>query len=112
MSSKIDQLEELARIDPEDESVWFLLGQECVKAKNFERAIEAFTKATSIRPQYTAAFKQLGDASRLAGKTDQAVAAYRQGIETAAKTRDLQTAKECAVFLKKLGADVPDIENL
>ena len=112
MTDKIAQLEELCKLDPSDETAWFLLGKEFLKVKNFAQAINAFETAILVKPEYTAAYRQLGDAFRLAELREGAIDAYRRGIEVAAQTRDLQTAKECAVFLKKLGETPPDISSL
>jgi hypothetical protein len=46
-----------------------------------------------------------------AGLTAEAAAIYRQGIQTAQTTGDLQTAREMRVFLKRLTGEVLTAEE-
>ena len=59
-------------------------------------------KALAHDPKYSAAWKRLGKALTDTGRTDEAIAAYEQGIRAAEEKGDVQAAKEMRVFLKRL----------
>jgi predicted RNA polymerase sigma factor len=52
--------------------------------------------------RYTIAHRGLGRALERAGRREEARAAYRKGLEVAARAGDLQTKKEIEVFLRRL----------
>jgi Tfp pilus assembly protein PilF len=78
------------------------LGGEYLKLKLFDKAIEHLRKALQHDMKYSAAWKLLGQALTEAGNTDAAIRAYEDGIRIARENGDKQTAKEMAVFLKRL----------
>lgn len=78
------------------------LGGEYLKRKQFDKAIEHLRKALQHDPKYSAAWKLLGQALTEAGDTDAAIRTYEDGIRIAEENGDKQTAKEMAVFLKRL----------
>ena len=108
-TEKINQLLELINDDPDDTTTRFMLAREFIKAKQYPQATEQLQHLINLDPHYTAAYRQLGDAWRLQNKNQQAIQTYYKGIQIAKKTRDLQTAKECRAFLKKLGEHPPEI---
>ena len=56
-----------------------------------------------LKPDYSAAHRGLGRALERAGRREETRAAYRKGLEEAARrTGDLQTKKEIEVFLRRL----------
>ena len=78
------------------------LGGEYLKLKQFDKAIEHLRKALQHDLKYSAAWKLLGEALTEAGDTDAAIRVYEDGIRIAEENGDKQTAKEMAVFLKRL----------
>ena len=78
------------------------LGGEYLKLKQFDKAIEHLRKALQHDLTYSAAWKLLGEALTEAGDTDAAIRVYEDGIRIAQENGDKQTAKEMAVFLKRL----------
>jgi Tfp pilus assembly protein PilF len=78
------------------------LGGEYLKLKQFDKAIEHLRQALQHDPKYSAAWKLLGQALTEAGNTDAAIRVYEDGIRIAEENGDKQTAKEMAVFLKRL----------
>jgi len=100
---KIKRLRDLAESEPDDSLTQFLLGRELMEVKEFEEATQAFEKSVQLNPQYTAAYRYLGDSHRLAGNLARAREIYEAGITVAQATGDLQAGKEMQVFLKKLG---------
>ena len=108
--SRIKELRKLLELDPDDALGHFMLGREYLKENLFEEAIPAFRRVLEINPDYTAAWRQLGAAYEKAGDRQEAVQAYLQGIEVARRTRDLQSGKECAAFLRRLGETPPSLD--
>lgn len=100
---KIDQLRHLALQDPTDHLTWYMLGRELIADAQHGEAAKALERCCSLKPDYTAAYRQWGDALRKAERPAEAAEVYRKGIEVAEKTGDLQAGKEMRVFLEKLG---------
>ena len=82
----------------------FSLGNEYLKAGDAARAAEHLQRAVALDAGYTAAWKLLGKALAAAGRADDALAAYRDGIEVARRKGDKQAEKEMTVFARRLGA--------
>ncbi len=55
-----------------------------------------------LDPRYTAAWKIYGKALAAAGRSDDALAAYRQGISVADAKGDKQAGKEMRVFARRI----------
>ena len=81
----------------------FSLGNEYLKIGNAELAVEHLARAVGFDPRYTAAWKLYGKALELAGRDDDALAAFRDGIAVAAARGDKQAEKEMQVFARRLG---------
>ena len=97
-----DNLEAMLARGQDNALVRYGLGSEHLKAKHYAEAVEHLQKAVEHDPQYSAAWKLLGQALTEAKRLDEAVAAYEQGIEAAEEKGDKQAAKEMGVFLKRL----------
>lgn len=80
----------------------FSLGSEYLKCAELEPAIAHLNAAVEKDPGYSAAWKLLGNALAYHGRTDEALAAYRKGIEVAEGKGDRQAAKEMTVFSRRL----------
>jgi Tfp pilus assembly protein PilF len=80
----------------------FSLGSEYLKAGDAARAAEHLARAVALDPKYTAAWKLYGKALAAAGRADEALAAYREGIAVAAARGDRQAEKEMRVFARRL----------
>jgi len=80
----------------------FSLGSEYLKCAEFEPAIAHLNAAIEKDPGYSAAWKLLGNALAESGRVDEALAAYRKGVEVAVGKGDLQAAKEMTVFARRL----------
>ncbi|HLC40853.1 MAG TPA: tetratricopeptide repeat protein [Methylomirabilota bacterium] len=102
MNEKIIQFREVAELFPDDPTTRFGLASAYLEHGEFEAAAREFQEVTRLKPDYTAGYRGLGRALEKAGRVDEAKTAYRQGIETGEKTRDLQTVKEMQVFLRRL----------
>jgi len=100
---KLEQLKELAQLDPADPVVHYGLGCEHLRFKEYEEAAACFRRTLELKPDYSAAHRDLGKALEKLGQTEPAIAAYRTGKEIACRKGDLQTEREIDVFLKRLG---------
>jgi predicted Zn-dependent protease len=80
----------------------YSLGNEYLKASAHDKAIEHLRKAVALDPKYSAAWKLLGHACADAGRNDEAIKAYEEGIRVAELKGDIQAAREMTVFLKRL----------
>ncbi|MDH3670091.1 MAG: tetratricopeptide repeat protein [Gammaproteobacteria bacterium] len=98
----IDNLEAMLRRGQDNALVRYGLGNEYLKLKQFDRAVEHLEKAVQFDHGYSAAWKSLGKALASAGKNREAIEAYETGIEIAEKKGDVQAVKEMRVFLKRL----------
>jgi tetratricopeptide (TPR) repeat protein len=102
---RIDLLRQLADSEPNDATTWFLLGRELLAAGRAAEAVAALEGAVRADPDYTAAYRQLGNALEATGRLDDAAGAYRAGAAVAARTQDLQAGKEMQAFLRRLARD-------
>lgn len=100
--SRLEQFRELAELDPDDPVVHYGLGVECVKQKLYGEAIKALRRAIELKPDYSAAYRELGRALEGTGELQEASAVYRKGKEVAVEKGDIQTGKEIDVFLRRL----------
>jgi Flp pilus assembly protein TadD len=80
----------------------FSLGNEHLKAGNATAAVEHLKRAVALDVNYTAAWKLLGRALLDDARPQEALAAYRQGIEVADRKGDKQAGKEMRVFAKRI----------
>jgi predicted Zn-dependent protease len=80
----------------------FSLGSEYLKCADFQAAAAHLGAAVEKDPDYSAAWKLLGNALAKGGRNVEALASYRKGIETAEKKGDKQAAKEMTVFARRL----------
>jgi len=98
----IDRLEKLLGTPRDGALLRFSLGLEYFKIQNPERAIEYLRQAVAKDSGYSAAWRALGKALESAGRADEALAAYRDGIAAAQAKGDKQAEKEMTVFARRL----------
>lgn len=80
----------------------FSLGNECLKTGDAAAACVHLQRAVEHDPGYSAAWKLLGRALTEESRLDDALAAYRRGIEVAEAKGDKQAAKEMQVFARRI----------
>jgi Tfp pilus assembly protein PilF len=98
----ISTLEKLLGTPRDGALLRYSLGVEHAKAGNAERAAGYFRDALQRDPLYSAAWKLLGKALKDLSRDEEALEAYRQGIEAAKKKGDRQAEKEMTVFARRL----------
>jgi Tfp pilus assembly protein PilF len=80
----------------------FSLGAEYLKSGEGREAAAHLRAAVAHDREYSAAWKLLGRALETLGENDEALAAYRTGIEVAERKGDKQAAKEMMVFARRI----------
>ena len=80
----------------------FGLGFEYLRAGDAGAAIPHLQQAVAFDPTYSAAWKMLGKALAEAGRDQEGLSAYRDGIAAAEKKGDKQAMKEMQVFARRL----------
>jgi Flp pilus assembly protein TadD len=100
--SPLENFEKLLAAGKDSALLRFSLGNEHLKAGAVEPAVEHLARAVALDPDFTAAWKLYGKALAAAGREGDALAAYRIGIEVAAKRGDKQAEKEMRVFARRL----------
>ena len=98
-----ESLEKLIGTPRDGALLRYSLGLEYAKAGAADRAIEQLREAVKRDPLYSAAWKALGKLLAEAARNDEALEAYRQGIEAARQRGDRQAEKEMTVFARRLG---------
>ncbi|MBI5155095.1 hypothetical protein HZA57_07645 [Candidatus Poribacteria bacterium] len=99
---KIARLEAMLQKDSNDPLTHFLLGRECMAVNRLEDGTRAFERCVQLNPDYTAAYRFLGDCHRRSGDMEAAARVYEAGIATAARTGDGQAGREMEALLRKL----------
>lgn len=98
----ISQLEKLLGTPRDGALLRYSLGLEYAKAGNHARAAQYLRDAVSRDALYSAAWKALGKSLSELRQNEEALAAYRQGIEAARQKGDRQAEKEMTVFARRL----------
>ncbi|MGH8283018.1 MAG: tetratricopeptide repeat protein [Gammaproteobacteria bacterium] len=98
----IKSLEQMLAVGPDTATLRFGLGKAYLDADDPASAVKQLQRALILNPEYTAAWKLCGRALAESGNTQEAVAAYEQGIRVAGKRGDRQAQKEMQVFLQRL----------
>lgn len=100
--SPLETFEELAAQAPENVIVRYSLGREYLKVKRYAEAEREFREALRLKPDYSAAYRELGKSLVGLDRPDEARDVYTKGAEIACQKGDLQTKREIDVFLKRL----------
>ena len=108
MNPRIAALEKLVGGPRDGALLRFSLGNEYLKAGALEQAAAAFQAAVEQDPNYSAAWKALGNALSKTGRQSQALAAYKSGNSIAQARGDIQAAKEMSVFANRLAKNSTD----
>lgn len=97
-----ERLESMLASGQDSALLRFSLGGECLRAGDAVDAREHLVAAVAQNPDYSAAWKLLGQATAEAGDAAEAVNVYQSGIEVATRQGDIQAAKEMQVFMRRL----------
>ena len=97
-----ERLEQLLAAGRDSALLRFGLGNACLKDGDAQAAALHLAQATQQQPSYSAAWKLLGVALNQLERLQEAQAAWTTGLEVAQQQGDAQSAKEMAVFLRRL----------
>lgn len=106
-AERVAQFQALIALEPEDTVLRFGLGELYVEAGDFARAAEQFAEIVRLDPQYSAAYRYLGQSYAALEQRTEARQIFACGIAVAETRGDLQTAKEMRVFLRRLDQQTP-----
>jgi len=98
----IEKLEALLAKGQDSAGLRFALANHYLKQGDSARAIEHAQVAVTLEPDYSAAWRLLGQAQAAAGRSEDAAASFERGIEVAKQRGDRQVEKEMQVFLRRL----------
>ena len=102
MPGRVEALLEMLQRGQDSALLRFSLGNEYLSQDEFIMAADHLRRAVDLDRNYSAAWKLLGRALANQNCTEEAIDAYRQGIEIAEANGDRQAAKEMGVFLRRL----------
>jgi cytochrome c-type biogenesis protein CcmH/NrfG len=97
-----DKLEALLASGQDSANLRFALASACFADGDAERAILHAGFAVQQKPDYSAAWRLLGQAQVVAGRTADAAVSFERGIQVAEQAGDRQVGKEMQVFLRRL----------
>ena len=98
----IESLEAMLARGTDNALLRYTLGCACLEAGRDEEGLDHLERAVTHDPGYSAAWKAYGRALAKAGRAEEAMEAYRRGIEAAESKGDIQAAKEMRVFRRRL----------
>ena len=102
MSSALANFERMLAAGKDGVLLRFGLGNEYLKNGDAGSAVQHLQRAVALDPGYSAAWKLLGKALLAAGRSDEALAAWRDGIAAAERKGDKQAMKEMQVFARRV----------
>lgn len=100
--SVIARLEAMLAAGADSAALRYGLASACFKEKRFEDAREHAGVAVKLDPDYSAAWRLLGQACSRSGEVAAAREAFERGISVAEKRGDMQLVKEMRVFIARL----------
>jgi tetratricopeptide (TPR) repeat protein len=92
--SQLEAFQELAAQAPENVMVRYSLGLEYLKARRNTEAEGEFREVLHLKPDYSAAYRELGKVLTALERFAEAKSIYEKG--------DLQTKREIEVFLNRI----------
>jgi len=101
--NRIEILRSMVASNPADAFSRYGLAMEFLNSGNLETAVEEFRTLLEHNPAYSAGYFHGGQTLEKLGRTDEARALYRQGIEITTTTGDTHTRSELQAALDMLG---------
>lgn len=108
--SRIDTFEAMLARGPDNEMLRFSLGNAYLAEDRPSEAGKHLARAVELKPDYSAAWKQLGRALAASGEPNAALEAFESGRRAAESNGDKQTAKEIAVFSRRVRRQLAEQE--
>ncbi|MDN5869685.1 MAG: tetratricopeptide repeat protein [Nitrococcus sp.] len=98
----IDALEKMLARGQDNALLRLTLGNAYMRRGEREIALDHLRQAVRLDPDYSAAWKALGRALADSGCREEALEAYRRGLEVAERRGDMQVVRELRVFIRRL----------
>jgi|SRR5579871_4082240 len=95
-------LEEMLAETPEDRELCYALAMEDVSAGDVEGAVRRFRALTEVNPPHVPAFLMAGQLLQKLGRTNEAIAILRTGVQAAAKQNNQHAQGEMQGLLDSL----------
>ncbi|RMH33488.1 MAG: hypothetical protein D6690_11975 [Nitrospirae bacterium] len=99
---KIEQFKKVLQLDPNDETLWFGLGNVYMDDETWDEAISAFQRCLAVQPRYSAAYYALAKAYHHAGDLEACRRICEHGIEVASSNGDLLVVKNLEALKSSL----------
>ena len=100
--SRLDKLNKLLQLDPNDPFVLYGIAQEHAAAGDYEQAVTFYDRCLAADPAYCYAYYHKARALESAGKTADALAAARAGIAAARGAGDEKALGELTALVDEL----------
>ncbi len=98
----VEQLQAMLAKDPADPFLLYGLAQEYAKVKDVGRAVEYYDRCLVADPAYCYAYFHKARTLQDADRTEEAIAAARQGLAVAKRVQDGHAASELGGLLDEL----------
>ena len=105
MASRIEQLQKILALDPNDPMTHFGLGKAYGDEQHWEQAASSYRQAIALKPDYTAAYQGLGDALSTLDRTDELRKVLEEGIAVGTKNGDHIPTEKMKARLHRLNKD-------
>lgn len=100
--TRLEQLQKLITIEPNDPISHYGLGLEFINLKRWDEAVGAFQKATEVDAKYSAAYYHKARAEIGAARPDDARRTLTAGIAVAKSAGDWHTQSEMTELLESI----------
>lgn len=96
---RIEQFKRVVETDPNDEVIRFGLGKLYAEAGKHEEAVEQLREVLRLKPEYSAAYLEMGKSLRAIQRTGEADAILVQGLAIAQRKGDLHVRNQIQALL-------------
>ena len=103
MSNRLDVLKNMVAQNPSDTFARYGLAMEYANSGALDLAVQEYQALLAVNPNYSAAYYHGGQALQKLGRTEEARALYRQGIEVTTRLGDLHARSEIQAALDLVG---------
>ena len=100
--SRLEQLQKLAKAQPEDPFAHFAVGLELMEQERYAEALAIFEHTLALDPDYIAAVFLKAKVEVRLGRKDAAVETLRVGVATAQRLGDTHTESKMRQMLEML----------
>jgi tetratricopeptide (TPR) repeat protein len=107
-SAALENFERMLASGRDSALLRFSIGNEYAKGRQWTEACDALGKALALDPQFTAAWKLYARSLMENGRPQEALDAYRRGIDVAKLKGDRQAEKEMTVFARRIERALQD----